>query len=566
MKIEEMTTSGDQNICLGKFTLLVGSNNVGKSQTLKDIHKKIELGHEAETALISQLKVDRPSNFDELLEDLNINKNPLNPGIYTIDGLTSSSIVNSVLTFDLDGIRNEFEREANADFIFRGFGKFRAFYLSAESRLSIASMCQNFIPGESAPKTLLQAFFGSLGKFDKLLEDAFRSTFGMNIKLDYSSCVNLRFAVNHVFELVPEDPRSAYPIMKKYPSLEDQGDGFRSFVAVVLSLLLSQNKVVLLDEPEAFLHPEQARRLGQWMSDHIDSFPCQVIVATHNANFLTGLLSGKQPADIYRLNRVENITRFNKITADATQKLSRSPILSSQRVLESIFSRGVVVCEAESDRVIYQSVAVHEHKNQELLFIHAHNKQAIKDVIQLLIDASIPRAAIVDIDILNSKSDLENLLISFDMNEECLNEILLLRDEISNYIEEKTEEEILLEIQAGVEEFIDQLLDGNHNLAGAKSALKRIFKESTKWKKIKDEGVVSFSFLYRQKVERIIEICKTVGLFIVPVGELEGWLKLEVKKNRWVIPALEKIIQGKCPADLVDFINGVIKHVYTVNL
>jgi len=58
MKLSEITTKDGETIGIGKFTLLVGPNNVGKSQTLKDIHRKLLKGHEAETTLIKEIKID----------------------------------------------------------------------------------------------------------------------------------------------------------------------------------------------------------------------------------------------------------------------------------------------------------------------------------------------------------------------------------------------------------------------------------------------------------------------------------------------------------------------------
>ena len=45
LTVEKFTTKDGQTIEVGKFTLLVGPNNAGKSQTLKDINKKLTLGH-----------------------------------------------------------------------------------------------------------------------------------------------------------------------------------------------------------------------------------------------------------------------------------------------------------------------------------------------------------------------------------------------------------------------------------------------------------------------------------------------------------------------------------------
>lgn len=560
MKLSEISTKDGEIIKIGKFTLLVGPNNVGKSQILKDIHRKLLKGHDAETTLITSIKIDRPETFDRLYEGLDVRVDQMNIGHHIIDSVTSDFDENSMIRVQLESHRQQFDREQNLDYTYLGMSKFRVFYMDSESRLKIASKSPNYIPEETSPKNLLQALYGSSGEFDEKLKDAFKSTFGMDIKLDYSSGLELRLAVSKKFDEVPEDPRTAYPIMKQYPSIEIQGDGFRSFVAVVLSLLLSKDKIVLLDEPEAFLHPEQARRLGKWISDHADGFPCQILVATHNSNFLSGILSGKQAADIYRLNRDNNKTSFKKITAEATQALSTSPILSSQRVLEGIFSQGVVVCESDTDRVIYNSVAIHEHSKQEILFIHAHNKQTIKDVVKLLKDASIPTAAIIDIDILNSESDLSNAISAFDSDFD-LSEILSLRAEVASDIEGMSEGKIVLELKQNVIELLKQLNNNEHSLSGARGALNRIRADSTKWAGLKKEGIALLEGAFRQKAQRIIDESLSIGLYIVPVGELEGWIKLGVRKNRWALPALEEIHAGRCPENLKHFVGAIINDI-----
>lgn len=561
MKLISLTTKHDHTISLGKFTLLVGPNNVGKSQALKDIHRKLVKGHKADTILVSSIEVDRPSSFEKLYEGLDVRVDYQNIGHHIIDGVTSGE-PNSLIRVQLEPQKKQFEAKTEHDHTFLGLSKFRVFYMDSESRLKIASKSPNYIPDESSPKNFMQALYGACGNFDQKLQEAFKSTFDMDIRLDYSSGLEIRLAVSKIFEEIPEDIRKAYPLMKKYPSIEIQGDGFRSFVAVVMTLLLSKDKVVLLDEPEAFLHPEQARRLGKWISDHTESFPCQIIISTHNSNFLSGLLSGKQSADIYRLNRVDDITSFTKITSDATRNLSDSPILSSQRVLEAIFARGVVVCESDGDRIVYNTVAIREHNNQEILFIHAHNKQTIKDVVELLIKASIPVVGVVDIDILNSSSDLSLALLAFNA-EAKITDIIATQNEIVAKLESASEELLLQEIKEKISELLDQLSSGDHTLSGAKSALVRIKKESSKWSDLKINGVASLDEPFRSKAQEIINYSKTLGLFIVPVGELESWINLGVRKNRWIVPALDLLHQGDCPVALKEFVNDILVHIHS---
>lgn len=126
-----------------------------------------------------------------------------------------------------------------------------------------------------------------------------------------------------------------------HKAVEDQGAGFKSLAGVIMSLLLSENRVVLLDEPEAFLHPAQAREFGNWLSNHVEDIPGQVIIATHNSHFLTGVLATEPDITIHRLNRVEDHTKYNGMSSETTSKLAEDPLLSTQQVIEGIFHEGV---------------------------------------------------------------------------------------------------------------------------------------------------------------------------------------------------------------------------------
>src|SRR3954452_10968168 len=55
-----------------------------------------------------------------------------------------------------------------------------------------------------------------------------------------------------------------FQTLKMFPDghLEKEGDGMRSFVGILLHVLLSNDMISLVDAPEAFLHPPQARLIG----------------------------------------------------------------------------------------------------------------------------------------------------------------------------------------------------------------------------------------------------------------------------------------------------------------
>jgi len=63
--------------------------------------------------------------------------------------------------------------------------------------------------------------------------------------------------------------------------LEAQGDGMRSFAAVLLHVLAAQtHSIQFLDEPEAFLHPPQARLIGRYIAQNRPG-KSQLFIATH---------------------------------------------------------------------------------------------------------------------------------------------------------------------------------------------------------------------------------------------------------------------------------------------
>ncbi len=81
----------------------------------------------------------------------------------------------------------------------------------------------------------------------------------------------------------------------------------------------------------------------------------------------------------------------------------------------------------------------------------------------------------------------------------------------------------------------------------------------TKWSSIKTAGVDALPEGVQKEGKQLIELAKKNGLFIVSVGELESWLELGTRKrNKWVVSALQHLHDGKCTADLRDFVHEII--------
>lgn len=74
MRIRQFTTKDGETVDLGDFTVFVGPNNTGKSQTLLDIHSIMESNQSSEdtqTTIVEKIEYESQS-FSEFIEDLTI--------------------------------------------------------------------------------------------------------------------------------------------------------------------------------------------------------------------------------------------------------------------------------------------------------------------------------------------------------------------------------------------------------------------------------------------------------------------------------------------------------------
>ena len=72
MKIESIVLKNDQTIALGKISILVGANNVGKSQTLRDIQQRMQSGLASKFVLLKEIQFRKPASFDDLFTNLKV--------------------------------------------------------------------------------------------------------------------------------------------------------------------------------------------------------------------------------------------------------------------------------------------------------------------------------------------------------------------------------------------------------------------------------------------------------------------------------------------------------------
>ena len=552
-KIKNLINQKDEKIEIANLTVLVGPNNSGKSRTLMDI-RDLFASRRTKTVLIKSLEFE-DITYDEFIKGIEIVSHPTEKDQISISALkpeltgTTNSSINLIAMKDYLKDINKTGWHGLCGF---SVAEMKIIHLDAKRRLEIA-MKTNSSPIENQhPKTPLQTLYLK-HDVESHLSDAFKNAFGMEIKLDYSGLADLKFRVAEKFENIPADPRDAREILDKYGLLDDQGDGFKSFVGIVLGIVLTEGRIVLIDEPEAFLHPAQARVLGEWLAKYSKKEERQIIIATHSADILDGLLLGNNEATIMRVNRVHNETKYHHISSEITKQLSEMPLLSSQPVLDAIFYKGVIVNEGGSDRVIYRSVYAGMYEKREHLFVDAFGKQAIKKIVKPLKDAKIRICTIADLDVLNSETIFKELLEAIDGNDHS--KLLESRKEIAEAVEGIQEDVLLQNIKKDIRD-LSEKIDPIQELTELRRELGRIKPKSGKWEIVKEKGIEGMPEEIQEKTKSLLRDLKKIGIFLPPVGELESWIKVD--NQSWVIGATEIINKGETPENLKGFVRDVI--------
>jgi len=561
MRILSFTTHDDQEIPIGKLTVLVGPNNVGKSQTLSDIRSIMTEGADTEGIIIKSIEFDAPNAIDDLLIPLRVETAPQR-GHQQITGVNAEMTGSASVTVLLENLKRSYEAKHDPAMLLHNLSRFYVAHLRGPARLEIAKSKNAFNLRTGRPANLVHSLY-LRPDLQKTLRELFNQTFGTDIVLDDSEMTRLVFKVGRRIPPLMGSNMDRCRALDGLSDLDNEGDGFLSFIAVALTVLVLQWRVILLDEPEAFLHPSQARRLGAWIAERSADMKGQIIIATHNASFLGGVLSGGRSGStnrIYRLHRHENDTDYHEIPPDVTSKLATDLLLSSQRVLESVFYEGVAVCEGDSDRAYYQAVAAKEFSNSKVFFTHAHGKNAMYKIVEVEKGAGIPVCAIADLDILRDRGDFERAVqsLSDTGNEALLQRRKMVADAVSGEPEEVT----LATMKTLITELAERIRqDEQVTLAQIKTGLGHLHRIRNKWSGVKKSGVESMPEAVREEARIVLDSAAKLGLFIVPVGELESWEDYKTRRvGKWLQCALEALAKERCSPDAKEFVGRVLRY------
>jgi ABC-type cobalamin/Fe3+-siderophores transport system ATPase subunit len=200
--------------------------------------------------------------------------------------------------------------------------------------------------------------------------------------------------------------------------INEASDGVKAFTGILTEVIAGDPNIILIDEPEAFLHPALAYKLGLELSKATIGSDKKVFISTHSPNFVMGCIQSGVEVNIIRLTYKEKIPTARILSNADILRLMRSPLLRSTNVLSGLFFESVIVTESDSDRAFYQEINERllrfcpEKGIQNALFLNAQNKQTVPVIVKPLRDLGIAACGVIDIDMLKEGGTVFSTLLT----------------------------------------------------------------------------------------------------------------------------------------------------------
>jgi predicted ATPase len=496
---------------LTPITVFVGPNNSGKSKLLLEIEELCRKGEfKTKNLILDDLEFSPFNNVEEEIDK------------YTIIPTSKEVLRSGQIIFGEANNRNTIDRDDLVKYLSNlsvykrlvcvFYLYFNTIRIGGENRITLT---KEQYGGDllKTPENNLQVLFQNdekRGEVRRIIYDAFKKYF----VIDPTKLGSLRIKLSDAPPVDEKEERGihqeAVDFHEKALDIDLASDGVKAFTGIITTIIAGDPKIILIDEPEAFLHPSLAANLGKEVSTSVNKSSKNLFVSTHSANFLMGCIQSGVPLNIIRLTYSNNTPTARILQSDKVLKLMRHPLLRSIGVLNGLFYEFVIVTEADADRAFYQEInerllAYDSEKGiPNCLFLNAQNKQTIHEILRPLREMGIPCAAIVDVDVIKEGGKVwSNLLSSANIPKVTINATGTSRGNLKSAFDVK-----------GV----------NFKIKGGVDVLDKLDKEAC---------------------NNLFDQLDEYGIFTVRKGELESWLKslgtIASHSPDWLIEIFEKL-------------------------
>lgn len=271
-----------------------------------------------------------------------------------------------------------------------------------------------------------------------------------------------------------------------------------------------------------------------------------MFIATHSGDVLRGALDSESDrVRVLRLRRHEDVNVTRELNNAEIARLWSDPLLRYSNILDGLFHEKVVVTEADSDCRFYAAImdAMSEAersstRRKDIMFTHCGGKDRLPVAIRSLRGLEVPVAVAVDFDVLNNETTLRHVVEAIGG---IWAEVQAEWREVKHAIDSKKPDLSLGEVKRDIESIL-AASTGKIFPNDAKRDIQEVLRRSSPWSVAKTVGV-SFipSGQPSQACARLFTKLESMGIFIVPVGELEGFCRTVGNHGpRWAAEVLKK--------------------------
>lgn len=539
-KIDKIITNDKTVIKPLKINIIVGHNNAGKSQFLKDIKYRLTRDYVKNSIIIKDIEFNLPINKEEFINRYNI-RNKIHEqynnlylknycGISNDKFDTNNSFYTYLdnndinLPYDwetqlenfINGVKviknfdfNYEQFYGNIDSFLRQWGELFYSYIGTEEKLLMCKK-QRFYGILDYQTNFLSEINASDSNVLNDLSKKVKELFNVDVTLDTDSFGgNILFRVGKDLSYFKNSIRSdkrVSSILTNESMLDDEGDGLKSFIANYLSLTVKDKNLILLDEPEAFLHPPLAFQLGKIIAN-LATDDKQIFISTHSQDIIKGIISVEDNVKIIRINRMDNINNITELGSSEVKEILKQPVLISSNIMNGLFCKIVYITESFSDSLFFQELLVQSGKNVDgFYFVNVEGKDKIPVVAEFYRKFGVNCISVYDFDFLNSKDTIYKALYN-RMSHDKYNDFVNISDEIKNEIKNK---------------YPNKVKEMYHR-----------------------QGIRCLKDTYDQ-CQKIINIARNYNILILKNGELETCMEefgvaYCKDKNKWLDNALNKL-------------------------
>jgi len=491
-------------------TVFVGPNNSGKSKVLSEIYYLCTNGQlNSMDVILSEIEFDSFTSdmVQKKVEKITLrpqSNEPLMPGhIIVGKGGNRNMIQEQILLSALQNTKSQL------NVFCRFYLAFNTLILDGRNRINLVNQ-QPAGDLQQHPDSSFQVLFRDDDKRKKVRR-IIHEAFGLHFVVDPTHLGHLRLRLSSRPPSTDLEERGIHAEALQFHSsatlVEQASDGVKAFTGIITEIIAGDPAVLLIDEPEAFLHPSLAFNLGKEIALTSSEYEKRIFVSTHSPYFVMGCIQSGAPVNIVRLTYRGGIPTARVLANKDILRLMRNPLLRSTGVISGLFYEFVVVTEADADRAFYQEINERLLRHQpdmgisNCLFINAQNKQTVQTIIKPLRELGIPAVGIVDIDILKDGGQVW-----------------------TGFLESSFVPELEHQSLANLRHAIKQKFDGKN--------MKR------------DGGVEILSDGDKEAANNLFDKLAEYGIFAVRGGELESWLPNLGATGHgpaWLIAVFEKM-------------------------